>query len=198
MKTNFKRYIAAAVLICTVFCLVLLSACHRWDKKAAKLPDVFPLEMTFSSGAGAWRTKITLNRDGSFEGEHYDSDGGDRSEAYPQGTVYICNFSGQFENIQKVDGHTYSMTLGEIKTEKEEGEEWLEGEIRHIVSIPYGLEDGSEFLFYTPNTPLEGISEEFLSWWPDWYYADSEGKRADRLSCYGLYNVEMEYGFFTY
>ena len=44
----------------------------------AKLPDVFPLEFVFSSGAGAWRTAIVLNQDGSFNGAYLDSDMGDR------------------------------------------------------------------------------------------------------------------------
>ena len=57
----------------------------------AKLPDVFPLEFVFSSGAGAWRTAIVLNQDGSFNGAYLDSDMGDRGNDYPKGTHYICD-----------------------------------------------------------------------------------------------------------
>lgn len=38
------------------------------QNKEMYLPNTSPLTMTFSSGAGAWATSITLNRDGSFEG----------------------------------------------------------------------------------------------------------------------------------
>ena len=55
----------------------------------AELPDVFPMELIFSSGAGAWRTTLTLNRDGSFSGSFRDSDMGDRTDDYTNGTVYL-------------------------------------------------------------------------------------------------------------
>lgn len=197
MNTKYGRYMAAA-LIWAVSCLLFLSGCGKADKKEAELPDVFPLEMEFSSGAGAWRTSITLNRDGSFEGQHSDADAGDRGDSYPHGTVYLCDFSGQFENIEKVDDHTYSMTLKEITAEKAEGETWIEDEIKYIASEPYGLDGGKEFLFYTPQTPLSGLSEDLLSWWPGWYYSNDSGNSLETLSCYGLYNKEMGYGFFTY
>ena len=48
---------------------------------------------------------------GSFEGSYYDADMGDRGENYPNGTVYLCNFSGKFTDITQVNDYTYSMTL---------------------------------------------------------------------------------------
>ncbi len=159
------------------------------------LPDALPMEFVFSSGAGGWRTTLTLNPDGSFEGSYSDSEMGDSGEDYPNGSVYVCEFSGQFDDIHKVDDHTYSMTLGEVTTSKEKDEEWIEDGIRYIASDPYGLEDGKEFLLYTPETPVEGLSEEFLSWWPN-RYTQSEAP-LETLSCYGIYNQKMGYGFFT-
>ena len=71
-------------------------------------------------------TVITLNQDGSFSGEYCDSDMGDSGDAYPHGKEYICNFSGRFDTVVQIDSNTYSMTLSEITTEKESGEEWIE------------------------------------------------------------------------
>ena len=164
----------------------------------AELPDVFPMELIFSSGAGAWQTALTLNRDGSFSGTYKDSDMGDGAEDYPNGTAYICDFSGKFGDIKQVDSCTYSMELSELTAQKPEGEEWIEDGVRYIASAPYGLEGGKDFLFYTPETELEGLSGEFLSWWPGWLYADALGKDPTALTGYGLYNREMGYGFFTY
>ena len=164
----------------------------------AELPDVFPMELIFSSGAGAWQTALTLNRDGSFSGTYKDSDMGDGADDYPNGTAYICDFSGKFGDIKQVDSCTYSMELSELTAQKPEGEEWIEGGVRYIASAPYGLEGGKDFLFYTPETELEGLSGEFLSWWPGWLYADALGKDPTALTGYGLYNKEMGYGFFTY
>ena len=164
----------------------------------AKLPDVFPLEFVFSSGAGAWRTVIVLNQDGSFNGAYLDSDMGDRGDDYPQGTHYICDFSGQFDNISQIDSHTYSMTLSKITAEKEKGEEWIEDGILNKYSEPYGMEDGTEYLLYTPDTKIAEVPEEFLKWYPGWNFVDEDGNHSDTLSCYGIYNIKMGYGFFVY
>lgn len=163
----------------------------------AQLPDAFPLEFVFSSGAGAWRTTIVLNQDGSFNGAYLDSDMGDRGDDYPKGTQYICDFSGQFDNIKQIDGHTYSMTLYNIIAEKENGEEWIEDGILNKYSEPYGMEDGTEYLLYTPDTKIVEVPEEFLSWYPGWKFVDEDGNRSDTLSCYGIYNIKMGYGFFA-
>lgn len=165
------------------------------NSEDVSLPDALPKEFVFASGAGAWGTMITLNPDGSFEGSYSDSDMGDSGEGYPNGSVYVCEFSGHFDDIKQVDDHTYSMTLGEVTTSKEKDEEWIEDGIRYVSSDPYGLEDGKEFLLYTPETPIEGLSEEFLSWWPNRYTQSEEP--LETLSCYGLYNQKMGYGFFT-
>lgn len=164
----------------------------------AKLPDVFPLEFVFSSGAGAWRTVIVLNQDGSFNGAYLDSDMGDRGNDYPKGTHYICDFSGQFDNISQIDSHTYSMTLSKITAEKEKGEEWIEDGILNKYSEPYGMEDGTEYLLYTPDTKIAEVPEEFLKWYPGWNFVDEDGNHSDTLSCYGIYNIKMGYGFFVY
>lgn len=166
------------------------------EKEEILLPDTLPMDFTFSSGAGGWATSITLKLDGSFEGIYHDSKMGDSGEDYPNGSVYICAFSGQFEDIKQVDEYTYSMTLSEITTQNTEGEEWIEDKIRYVASVPYGLENGKEFLLYTPETPIKELSEEFLSWWANNYLSEEEA--LETLSCYGLYNKEMGYGFFTY
>ena len=79
------------------------------ESKDGSLPEALPKEFVFASGAGAWGTMITLNRDGSFEGSYSDSEMGDSGENYPHGSVYVSEFSGQFDDIKQVDDHTYSM-----------------------------------------------------------------------------------------
>lgn len=158
------------------------------------LPNTEPLNMTFCSGAGAWATYITLNNDGSFEGNYHDSDMGFIGEGYPHGTIYICKFSGTFDNIRKIDDNTYAMTLNEITTESTESKEWITDGVRYISSEPYGLESGKEFLFYTPQTSVRNLTEEFIGWGYGSIGLDASQKTLD---CYGLYNKEMGYGFFS-
>ena len=152
------------------------------------------VEFLFTSGAGAWGTQLSLNRDGSFTGEFHDSEMGDRAEEYPNGSVYICNFSGVFTDIRQISEYAYAMTLTDIQTEHQEGEEWIEDEIRYIASGPYGLEESTEFVLYLPDAPLDQMSEVFLFWWP-YRYEQAENPR-DTLDCFGILNVEMEHGFF--
>ena len=158
-------------------------------------------EFSFLSGAGAWRTIITLNRDGTFTGWYLDSEMGEVGEGYPHGSAYTCTFSGKFVNIEKVNAYSYKMTLTDIKTEKAVGEEWIENEIRYVASEPYGLNDPineqkcTEFIFYLPDTPVDQVPEEFLTWWPYRYTQETAPKAT--LSCYGILNVTTSFGFFT-
>lgn len=166
------------------------------EKEEPVVLDIIPLEFIFLSGAGAWSTQLTLHSDGSFDGIYHDSDMGISGEGYPHGSVFICNFSGQFDDIKQINDYSYSMTLKEITTQNQIGEEWIEDDIRYIASSPYGLEQGKEFILYTPETPIDELSEEFLSWWSNRYLLHDK-EPLITLSCYGLYNQEMGYGFFT-
>ena len=83
-------------------------------------------------------------------------------EDYPNGTVYLCHFSGRFLNIEKVDEYSYSMTLSELNCDDEGGEEWIEDGICYVPAAPYGMEDGETFVLYLPDTPTDGLDEDFL------------------------------------
>lgn len=155
--------------------------------------DGMPMEFLFASGAGAWGTTLTLHADGAFEGIYEDSEN-DAATEYPYGTVYICNFTGRFSEMTQESDGTYSMTLEDLDYE-EAGREWIEDEIRYISAEPNGLAGGENFVLYVPGTPVDGLDEEFLSWWPD-AYLWREGT-LDALSSYGLWNKETGAGFFT-
>lgn len=162
---------------------------------AEGLPGTFPMEFLFSSGAGGWGTTLTLYEDGTFEGAYHDSEMGDIGDGYPNGSVYVSVFSGKFGEIQKTDAYTWSMTLEELTTQNKPGEEWIEDEIRYVASEPMGVHGGETFLFYTPETPVTALTEDFLSWWPMRYLAE---EAPETLSCYGINNLETGDGFFTF
>ena len=164
---------------------------------AMPLASVFPIEFLFASGASSSGTELVLNQDGSFAGQHFDHENA-TGDGFPKGTCYLCDFSGRFEDIRQITPYIYSMTLAELDTEKEEGEEWIEDDVLYIAARPYGLEDGEEFLFYAPGVPLEEIPEEFLSWWMGrGSYQEDEGSR-QTLPCYGLFNIATGEGFLQY
>lgn len=91
-------------------------------------------------------TTLTLSQDGSFTGAFSDSEMGERDEnEYPNGTVYVCNFSGQFKDIKKVNDYTYSMTLDSVKVA--EDEEKIEDGIRYKAGEPSGMDQWNGDLF---------------------------------------------------
>ncbi len=150
------------------------------------------MEFTFSSGAGAWSTSLTLNSDLSFTGLFHDSDMGDSDDSYPNGTVYISEFSGRFINAVNVNEYTYDLTLDYITTKNTVGETEIKDGVLYVYEDPYGMTGGVDFLLYTPSTPISELSDELLSWSP--YYFEEE---KDTLGCYVLCNKAEEQAFFS-
>lgn len=185
------------------------------------LPFDTAMRLWFGSGAGGWRTILTLHPDGSFVGDYSDSDMGVSGPGYDS-TEYVCRFHGRFKDIRQVTNASWSMTLEELvlDTGHPMGEEWIEPiedtgyNRRYISSIPYGmdggdgeaLKPGAQFIFYTPEASrkqggeLYGMEDEsselyqFWAWCPKRRTID-EG-RGDTLDCYALRSVGTGCGFF--
>lgn len=203
---KMKRNKIISVLLCFILCAGIFCGCKKQEPAvtpekpdvketdSVNLPNTFPLQLRFSTGVGGWETYITIKEDGSFVGNYHDSEFGSTGENY-NGTIYVCEFSGKFEFVEQLNDYSYSMKLIEITTADEENTEWIEDGIRYVASIPYGLESGTEFILYTPETPVDGLSKYFLSWWSYRYGYDEEPPKT--LSLYGLCNVETGYGFFS-
>lgn len=154
----------------------------------------------FSSGAGAWRTELILDQSGCFYGQFSDSNMGENGEGYSRGTVYVCNFYGKFGSWEQLDANSYRLTDVMITMEQTPGEEWFADQMRFVASDPYGMtglmssQPAQEFILYLPDTPLEQLNEEVLSWWP--YRFDQMDTPRDTLGCYGLVNTSTNEGFF--
>ncbi len=152
------------------------------------------LKFEFTSGVGAWTNELYLNGDGTFEGLFTDSDMGDVGDLYPNGTVYSCKYSGKFTDIEKIDDYSYVMKLDELTVDaSQEAEVIGEEGVRYVLSDPYGLTGGTDFMLYLPDTPTSGLNEEFLSWWTGKYAAEIPAE----LGCFGLMNCTDGYGFFS-
>lgn len=185
----------AALLIAALLCL--LAGC---TPRSIPLPESenFPMDLVFSSGAGAWRTHLTLYSNGSFTGEYSDSNMGETGKDHPNGTVYHCSFSGQFTMDEPLDIHSYPMTLTEVTADPAPSEQITDG-VLYAAAGPYGLydhEDGSmsrSFVLYAPTSPILGLDENLLSWWPGRY----EENQPETLNCWALWNPEAGAAFFT-
>nr|WP_321153371.1 M56 family metallopeptidase [uncultured Acetatifactor sp.] len=165
-----------------------------WAFDSGLPEDTPPLEFIMASGASSSYTRLSLHPDGSFEGFHSDNENM-AAEEYPQGTRYYCEFAGRFDEITKIDEYSFSMRLAELNYGTERDKVWIQDEVRYIGSEAFGVERGEDFRFYLPGAPLGDLDEAFTEWSPD-YYLWRDGA-IDRLSSYGLYNVEGGYGFFT-
>ena len=196
-----KRFcrIVLAALLCALLAGCAAPASGEIPEAEEKeiLPEELPLDLVFTSGAGGWGTELRLERDGTFSGVFHDSEMGDAGEGYPNGSVYICTFSGRFGDVTAQESGCWSMKLLKLTAVETEGDEWIRDGIRYIASYPYGLDTdgGDEFRLYPPETHTADVTESFLSWWPGRFRpADPSGT----LGCWGLRNMDREYGFFTY
>ena len=148
-------------LILTMVLLVAAAACTA-EAPASILETMAGLEWTFTSGAGAWSTDLQFQPDGSFTGMFHDSEMGECEEAYPDGTVYVCSFSGRMSYVEQVNGNTWKFRVDELK--KEDEEEIIADGVRYVPAEPYGLSEGDTMLLYSPGTPVNFLSEEMQLW----------------------------------
>ena len=163
--------------------------------KENKLPLDKPVELTFSSGAYGWKTKITLRENGEFTGRYTDLDTDDRNFKYPGGTMYRADFYGRFSDIEEAGDHTYRMKLDYYCSTHTKGNKEIDNNIRYIYTVPFGIERGDVFYFYLPGKAVSELDECFVGW-----SMGSVGDISDMetMDCYGLFNEATDEGFFGY
>ena len=96
------------------------------------------LEWSFSSGVGGWSTDLRILEDGSFSGEYHDSEMGEMDDAYPNGTVYRCDFSGKLSVVEQTAENVWKLRVDELRT-SDQTEEEIDGGVRYVRAEPYGL-----------------------------------------------------------
>ena len=165
-----------------------------YEKREITFSDI-PEAFTFASGAGGWRTEITISEDGSFAGNYEDWNAGNLSGEY-SAECYLCNFSGKFSNPEPTDmPYVYSMKLLElsIDDDEESGTEKIVDETLYIYSSPYGFDDADEFLLYLPGASLSDMTEQCLSWLY-YYNASFTELPAGNFAIYNIGGEEAFYG----
>ena len=147
---------------------------------------------SFCSGAGGWSTDLKIAADGSFTGEFHDSEMGDSAEAYPDGTVYYCAFTGRLSLLGQVDDNTWKVRADEVTQEEPEGKETVEDGCRYISASPYGISAGDEFMLYRPGTSLKDFTDDMKMWAHAW---DSGDQAPAELEGWFLYSEKNSSGF---
>ena len=156
--------------------------------------DLQHREFYFASGAGGWRTVMSIKVDGSFAGVYSDSEMGSVGEGYPKGTYYLCEFEGVFTDPVQVNDYTYSVKIDELRCLKEPETTEIIDEILYHYSTPYGIEGAEEILIYLPGAPISELPEEYMNWVRN----DMADPEATELPFYGLYNATEQNGFSSY
>ena len=164
------------------------------EPTAFTFSDVAGLEFYFASGAGGWRTVLQIHEGGSFDGAYSDSDMGSNGTEYPNGTVYLSEFSGAFTEPEPVDEYTWRLQIDHLEYAHEFGEEVAEG-FRYIYTDAYGLTGAEELYIYLPGAPIEALPEAYRNWVG---YHSMDTVEENELPFYGLYNVTEENGFSSY
>lgn len=155
-----------------------------------------PFTFVFSSGAGAWSTTLTIQEDGSFSGQYSDSDAGSYDDSCPNGTRYLCDFTGRFSHPVPVNENTFSIKVTEMVFAKQPDTEEIVDGTRILYSECYGLAEGDELFISVPGTPLEDLAEEYRSWLG--FYDLSSLDEVTLLPYFALLNETQQIAFSSY
>lgn len=166
------------------------------DPSAALFSQLNGKDFNFASGAGGWWTTLTFGPNGTFTGGFHDSDMGDTGSGYPNGTVYICNFSGSFSDAVKIDDLTWTVRLKDVSLDRTPGGTEISNGVRYIYAEPYGLDDGDLFYIYLPGRSTADLPQPFMEWicMPNAWWGSNI---PSSLPFWGMYNVGGEMGFFS-
>ena len=147
-----------------------------------------PVVDAFSSGVGGWQTTMYIQADGSFTGEYFDSDMGVTGEGYPDGTTYVCTFSGKFAPLSQLDDLTYTTAVESISYVQSADTEEIRDGMRYVYTTAYGLDDAKTLYFYLPGTKTADLSEACMSWVSTYLWAGNEDEHAEVLPFVVLFN----------
>ena len=152
------------------------------------------LEWTFTSGAGAWSTDLRILPDGTFAGEYHDSEMGESADTYPDGTVYLCSFTGQMSLVGANDEYSWKIRVESLTLDSSMADEEIDGTLRFVKAEPYGISAGDEMLLYRPGTPISVLPED-MHMWAHVLPGETE---ASELEDWFLSNPKAESGFISW
>ncbi len=142
--------------------MALSLSCASAD--APSFEQLADLDWFFESGVGGWSTELDIDTDGSFCGYYHDSEMGEAGEAYPDGTVYYCTFSGKMSLQEQVDEYTWNVKIDSLTAEGIQGEESVEEGVHFVRAEPYGISEGDTMRLYLPGAPVDGFTEDMCMW----------------------------------
>lgn len=177
-----------------ILMLALCAGCALAEVEAPTLEQLSGLEWSFSSGVGAWSTDMRIAEDGSFSGEFHDGEMGEADEAYPNGTIYGCSFTGALSILEQVSDYSWKVRIDRLEMDGTPGDESIEEDVRYVTSEPYGITEGDEMLLFVPGTPVDMLTEDMQMW----SHIIFEEVKPETLNDWFLYSEANESGFVGY
>ena len=109
-----------------------------------------------SSGAGGWKTELTIYADCSFDGSYTDSEMGSNIK-------YDTKFYGRFSELEKIDELTYRTKIVQLDYIGEPGVQFVDG-VMIIANEPAGVEKDAQYILYLPGTPESRLMDAERNW----------------------------------
>ena len=194
-----KRILSFLLIFVLIFSF---AACKGKDKEKGtpinitELPkEVFSSSFVFALDTNDWYSSFTLKNDGSFRGKYYTEKKENTGTDFPNGTIYYCDYYGYFTDIKKLNDYSYSLTLNKVKTQEHIGKETIENGVKKVITYPYGIESGEEFILYTPSTPVSEVDSKVLVWWPE--FKEHQTNAKETLGSFAIVNVKTNEAFFV-
>lgn len=158
-----------------------------------ELPFEEDLQFYVEAEDGSWNNALTLRSDGSMYGSYYELDKTLIGENYQNGTYYWNTYWGKFGEILWLDESSYSLTLNEVATEKEDGIERLEDDsFKSITTLNMkGISNGSEYILFAPGTPIHMLPENMEE------LLNKDLSNQDSLEMFVLLDTEQQIAFWA-
>ncbi len=110
------------------------------------IPDKF----TCSDKSGEWTTTLSINDDGTFNGNYTKKDTKDTAKDFPGGVVYTCDFSGKLSEPVPFEKNTNFSMVEKLERTNKSGDSYIKDGIKYVYAEPFGLEKAKEVIIYTP------------------------------------------------
>ncbi len=159
-----------------------------------------PLDMSFTSGAGAWGTDLSVGTDGSFTAYYHDSNMGESGDGYDS-TVYLASGKGQFGDVVRIGDYHYLTKIESVDLDEKPGKEEISVEddwkVKYVYDNVYGITEGHYMEIYLPDICLYELPEGFMMW-SHLYWMYDEDEMPERLGETGMYDAVSDAGFISY
>ena len=167
---------------------------ERPSETQTEIFSKFAGHYVFTSGVGGWASELTLEEDGTFQGQYSDS-------TYVTGADYqvmldVCSFEGRFENARRIDGVTYVFDLMKLDCERTPGETErvkINGVDTLVTyTTAYGFDTSTRTVYaYSADAYRYVLPDKFLGW-VDLLRSDRYSSTLD-YNC--LFSYEPGYGW---